>query len=45
VENAAWAGRTVDERVTLITCWPPVGNSHRLILVAFPFESTPTPTP
>jgi sortase A len=36
VENAQWIAPTEDERVTLITCWPYTGNSHRLVVVAEP---------
>jgi sortase A len=36
IENAQWLGRSTDERLTLVTCWPKTGNSHRLILVARP---------
>lgn len=35
-ENARWIAPTDDERVTLVTCWPYTGNSHRLIVVARP---------
>jgi sortase A len=35
-ENARWIGPSNDERLTLITCWPRNGNTHRLILVALP---------
>lgn len=35
-QNAQWILPTVDERVTLVTCWPYEGNSHRLIVVAKP---------
>ena len=35
-DNARWITTTVDERLTLVTCWPYSGNSHRLIVVAFP---------
>lgn len=35
-ENARWIAPSEDERLTLITCWPKTGNSHRLIIVAFP---------
>jgi sortase A len=34
--NARWILPTDDERVTLITCWPYMGNSHRLIVIALP---------
>ncbi len=35
-ENARWIAPTEDERLTLVTCWPDWGNSHRLIVVARP---------
>ena len=35
-ENARWIAPTPDERLTLVTCWPYSGNSHRLIVVALP---------
>ncbi len=34
--NAHWISPTDDERLTLVTCWPYSGNSHRLIIVAMP---------
>lgn len=34
--NAQWIQPSQDERLTLVTCWPLSGNSHRLILVAVP---------
>lgn len=36
LENARWLARSEDERLTLITCWPPDSNTHRLIIVAIP---------
>ncbi|MGQ9684220.1 MAG: sortase domain-containing protein [Anaerolineae bacterium] len=36
IANGRWIAPTADERLTLITCWPPDGASHRLILVARP---------
>jgi LPXTG-site transpeptidase (sortase) family protein len=36
IENARWIGRSTDERLTLVTCWPADSNTHRLILVASP---------
>ena len=36
IENARWIGRSDDERLTLVTCWPKDSNTHRLILVARP---------
>lgn len=35
-ENARWLLPSGDERVTLVTCWPPQGNSHRLVVIARP---------
>ncbi len=35
-ENARWIAPTTDERLTLVTCWPATGNSHRVIVVAVP---------
>lgn len=35
-ENAQWIMPTADERLTLVTCWPPSSNTHRLIIVAYP---------
>jgi LPXTG-site transpeptidase (sortase) family protein len=35
-ENAMWIRPTADERLTLVTCWPPESNTHRLIIVAQP---------
>ncbi len=39
VENARWMEPTSDERITLISCWPYTGNSHRLVIVAQPVDS------
>ncbi len=38
MENAQWMLPTDDERLTLITCWPYTNNTHRLIIVAKPFD-------
>lgn len=35
-ENGKWIGQTNDERLTLVTCWPPNGNTHRVVIVAIP---------
>jgi LPXTG-site transpeptidase (sortase) family protein len=40
VENAAWIQPTNDERLTLVTCWPHSDNTHRLIVVAYPTDSS-----
>lgn len=34
--NARWIGPFEDERLTLVTCWPYGGNSHRAIVIAQP---------
>ena len=36
LEHAKYIAPTPDERLTLVTCWPPTDYSHRLILVARP---------
>ncbi len=36
IANAQRIGPTDDERLTLVTCWPYTGNSHRVIVTAFP---------
>lgn len=35
-QNALWIQPTLDERLTLVTCWPYTTNTHRLIVVARP---------
>jgi sortase A len=35
-ENAKWIEPTVDQRLTMITCWPYTNNTHRLVIVAKP---------
>lgn len=37
-QNALWIAPTRDERLTLVTCWPPEGNDYRVIVVAKPSE-------
>lgn len=39
--NAQYIAPTLNERLTLVTCWPPNGNSHRLIIVARPVSISP----
>jgi LPXTG-site transpeptidase (sortase) family protein len=36
VENAQWIRQTQDQRLTLVTCWPPYQSTYRLIVVARP---------
>lgn len=35
-DNARWVLPTPDERLTLVTCWPPDSNTHRLVIIALP---------
>lgn len=35
-ENAKWIGPFPDERLTLVTCWPYTGRTHRVIVIAKP---------
>jgi len=35
-ENARWIQPTDDERLTLISCWPPVKPDHRVVVIACP---------
>lgn len=39
IDNAEWILPSQDERLTLITCWPYITNTHRLIIVARPVIS------
>jgi LPXTG-site transpeptidase (sortase) family protein len=39
LDNAKWMMPTADERLTIISCWPYVGNTHRVIVVATPVEA------
>jgi len=36
LQNASWIRTTLDERLTLVSCWPPEGNDYRVIVVAKP---------
>jgi LPXTG-site transpeptidase (sortase) family protein len=36
LDNARWLAKTDDIRLTLVTCYPKVSNTHRLIIVARP---------
>jgi LPXTG-site transpeptidase (sortase) family protein len=38
LQHAQYIEPTGDERLTLVTCWPPRGNSYRLILIARPVK-------
>jgi len=37
-QNVRWIAPTTDERLTLVTCWPYTSNTHRLIIVAKPYQ-------
>lgn len=39
VDNARWIQPSVDERITMVSCWPSSSNSHRLIVVAEPVKN------
>ncbi len=43
--NAKWIGPTADVRLTLITCFPPWGNSHRTIVIAIPVSEATAVAP
>jgi hypothetical protein len=38
IENARWIEPSLDERITLISCWPEDSNSLRVIIVAIPLS-------
>lgn len=38
-ENAKWVEATIDERITLVSCWPYATNAYRLVVVAKAIES------
>ena len=38
MNNAQWILPSVDERLTLISCWPYETNTHRVIVVARPLS-------
>jgi sortase A len=39
LDNAKWMFPTADERLTLISCWPDIGATHRVIVVATAIDS------
>lgn len=41
--NSEWIQPTLDERVTLITCWPYESNTHRVVVVAVPINTAQQP--
>ncbi len=38
IANGSYILPTEDTRLTLVTCWPPTNNTHRLILIAEPVQ-------
>ena len=41
IANARFMQPTEDSRLTLVTCWPPWNNTHRLVVVARPAVQPP----
>ena len=41
IDNARYMQPTSEARLTLITCWPPWNNTHRLIVIARPVDQPP----
>ena len=39
-QNAQYIVPGGDDRLTLVTCWPPDNNSHRIIIIARPVAET-----
>ena len=39
IENARWIEPTLDERITLVTCWPADNNTHRVVIIAVPISN------
>jgi LPXTG-site transpeptidase (sortase) family protein len=39
IENARWIEPSLDERITLVTCWPQDNNTHRVVIVAMPISN------
>ena len=39
IENARWIEPTLDERITLVTCWPADNNTHRIVIIAVPISN------
>jgi sortase A len=42
LENARWIEPTPDERLTLVSCYPPWSNTHRAIVIAKPVSGPAT---
>jgi sortase A len=39
MQNARFMEPTDDSRLTIVTCWPPWSNTHRLVVIAKPSQS------
>ena len=42
-ENAKWIQPTDDERLTLVSCWPPVKPDQRVVVIAHCSSQSPSP--
>lgn len=40
-DNTQWIRQTPDERLTLVSCFPPWSNTHRIIVLGFPTADDP----
>jgi len=38
MQNARFVEPTVESRLTIVTCWPPWSNTHRLVVIAKPSQ-------
>jgi len=38
LKNARFMDSTAERRLTLVTCWPPWNNTHRLVVIAVPAQ-------
>ena len=38
LQNARWIGAFPDDRITMLTCWPPNNNTHRAFVIAKPVQ-------
>lgn len=42
LENASWIQPGDEEQITLVSCWPYISNTHRVIVVAKPANKVPS---
>lgn len=45
IQNAQYIQPMVDDRLTLISCWPENNNTHRVVVIAKPASAAPAQTP